>query len=97
MQTMGNKENRVLLHACQNCRQMWANRGCVLLSTLSRRAASRTSQGLAELAHENKKVDSQSTFRQLVHLLGLFSACSPNFGQTLSLSSRKKRRKKKNG
>lgn len=66
-----------------------------MLSTLSRRAASRTSQGLAELAHDNKKVDSQSTFRQLVHLLVLFSASSPNFGQTLSLSSRRKRRGKK--
>lgn len=33
MLTIGNKEKRILPQACQNCRQMWANRYCVLLST----------------------------------------------------------------
>lgn len=43
----------------------------LLCSVLQRETASRTSQGLAELPHENKKVESWSTSRQLVYLLGL--------------------------
>lgn len=84
MQTIKTKKREFclkLVRTAGRCGQT----GNVLCLVLFRRAASRTSQRLAELAHDNKKVDPWSTFRQLVHLLVLFSACSPNCSNPFTL------------
>lgn len=94
MQTVGNKEKRVCLMLTRTAGRC-GQTGTVFCSVLCRRTASRTSQGLAELARDNKKVNPQSTSRELVHLLVLFFACSPICSNPFTLLQKEEEGKKR--